>query len=318
MLARLLHRARTRSDEDPGLGTGPIAARSRLVLPDGRFHIRRTGMSWWKRVTPYQWLTGVSWPSFIALAVGGYFVVNTLFAFVYLAIGVENLDGVERGSLLHEFTQCCFFSAQTLTTVGYGHVSPSGVLCSTLASLEALTGLLGFGVWTGLLYARFARPRPRILFAKESVVAPFRGATAWMFRMVPLHDHPLLEADVSAMFSWVEENESGPARRYLELKLDQKAVRFFPMNWTVVHPIDEDSPFFGLTREDLAQVDVEILVLLKAHDESYSQTVHARSSWKAAEIVFGRKYVGMMSTGPDGAVELDLARLGETEAAHPA
>jgi inward rectifier potassium channel len=258
-------------------------------------------------------LAGIPWWAFTALAIGGYVVVNTVFAWVYVLIGVESLDGVQAGTWMHEFSECWFFSAQTITTVGYGHVSPVGWLASSIAALEALTGLLGFGVWTGLLYARFSRPRARILFAAESVVAPHRGATAWMFRMVPLHDHALLEAETSVLFSWVEETPEGAKRRYAELPLEQRAVRFFPMNWTVVHAITEDSPLAGLTGQDLEQVDAEILVLVRAHDESYAQTVHARASWKAPEIRFAMRYASMMSTAPDGAMELDLSRLGALE-----
>jgi len=317
MVTRLLNRARLRTAEDPGLGTGAVAARSRLVLSDGSFHVRRTGLSWWRRVTPYQWLAGIPWWAFTALAIGGYAVVNTLFAGVYLLIGVHALDGVQAGTLVHEFAECWFFSAQTLTTVGYGHVSPVGWLASSVAALEALTGLLGFGVWTGLLYARFSRPRARILFATESVVVPHRGGMAWMFRMVPVHDHALLEAEASVLFAWVEETPEGPKRRYAELPLEQRSVRFFPMSWTVVHAIGEDSPLAGLTSQDLEQVDAEILVLVRAHDESYAQTVHARASWKGPEIRFGVRYAPMMSTGSDGAIELDLSRLGTLEPVPP-
>lgn len=304
-----------RPDEDPGLGTKVVAPHSRLILPDGRFHTRRIGISWWKRSTPYQWLGQISWIAFTSLAFGGYFLINTAFAFLYLAFGIEQLNGIEPGSLWHDVQAAWFFSAQTLTTVGYGHVSPGSALTSSLAAAEALVGLLGFGVWTGLLFNRFSRARSRILFARHSVVAPHRGGAAWMFRTVASHDHPLLDADAFAMFSWVSPETTGATRHYRELKLERSGVRFFPMNWTVVHRLDEESPLRGKTREALEAVDAEILVLVRAHDESYGQAVHARSSWKPADILFGARYAPMLFPGRDGSTEIDISLLDATEPA---
>jgi len=317
MLARLLQRNRNRPDLDPGLGTKVVNRHSRLILPDGSFHVRRIGIAWWKRATPYQWLGQISWTRFTFLAFAGYFVANTLFAMAYLAVGVEHLNGIVPGSWDHDFREAWFFSAQTLTTVGYGHVSPSGSLVSGIAAFEALCGLMGFGVWTGLLFNRFSRARSRILFSKNAVVAPHKGATAWMFRMVASHDHPLLDAEAYALFSWIGEGATGPVRHYQDLSLERSSVRFFPMNWTLVHPIDDDSPFKDLSKEDLEQIDAEILVLVRAHDETYGQSVHARASWKASDILFGARFAPMMSPSPDGATEIDLSRLDATESVNP-
>jgi inward rectifier potassium channel len=310
MLQRLLQRVRPESD--PGLGNKVVSPRSRLIRPDGKFNTRRTGLPWWERATVYQWLGQISWAHFTALAFGAYFVVNTLFALVYLALGEGHLNGIRPEGLVHDFEACWFFSAQTLTTVGYGHVNPATGVASGVAALEALIGLLGFGVWTGLLFNRFSRARSRILFSPVSVVTPYGDGNAWMFRIVASHDHPLLDARADAIFSWVPPGTQ--VRHYQEVVLERPSVRFFPMNWTLVHAIDEDSPLSGLILDDLEQADVEILVLVKAHDETYGQTVHSRFSWKAPEIRFGEKFLPMIAPGEDGAVEVDISRLGATEA----
>jgi len=310
MLQRLLQRVRP--EIDPGLGNKVVSPRARLIRPDGNFNTRRKGISWWERATVYQWLGQISWTRFTLLAFGAYFVTNTLFALVYLALGSGSLDGVRPEGLVHDFEACWFFSAQTLTTVGYGHVSPATGTASAIAAFEALVGLLGFGVWTGLLFSRFSRARSRILFSEVSVVTPYRDGNAWMFRIVASHDHPLLEAQADAIFSWVPPGTQ--VRHYQEVVLERSSVRFFPMNWTLVHVIDEESPLYGITLDDMALADVEILVLVKAHDETYGQTVHSRFSWKAAEIRFGEKFVPMMESGEDGAVEVDVSKLGATEA----
>ncbi|MEN9306358.1 MAG: hypothetical protein RL173_290 [Fibrobacterota bacterium] len=318
MLARLFQTSRNRPDFDPGLGTKVVNRHTRLILPDGSFNVRRIGIAWWKRATPYQWLGQISWTRFTLLAFGGYVAANTVFALAYLGIGVEHLRGVEPGPWGYDFMEAWFFSAQTLTTVGYGHVSPSGTLASSIAAFEALFGLMGFGVWTGLLFNRFSRARSRILFSRNAVVAPHKGATAWMFRMVASHDHPLLDAEAYALFSWVGEGATGPVRHYQDLSLERSSVRFFPMNWTVVHPIDDESPLKDLSKEDLEQVDAEILVLVRAHDETYGQGIHARSSWKASDILFGSRFSSMMTPGDDGATVIDLANLDTTEPVTPA
>lgn len=313
MLARLFQTARNRPDFDPGLGTKVVNRHTRLILPDGSFNTRRIGIAWWKRATPYQWLGQISWTRFTLLAFAGYVVANTIFALAYLGIGVEHLRGIVPGWWGHDFMEAWFFSAQTLTTVGYGHVSPSGTLASSIAAFEALFGLMGLGVWTSLLFNRFSRARSRILFSRNTVVAPHKGSTAWMFRMVASHDHPLLDAEAYALFSWVGEGATGPVRHYQDLSLERPSVRFFPMNWTLVHPIDDDSPLKDLSKEDLEQIDAEILVLVRAHDETYGQSIHARSSWKASDILFGQRFSSMMSPGDDGATVVDLSRLDTTE-----
>ncbi len=313
MLSKLTQRFKNRPELDPGLGTKVVTPKSRLILPDGSFHVRRTGLPWWERTTPYQWLGQISWPAFACMALVGYAFTNTLFAFAYLGIGLNHLQGTVAGTFWQDLREAWFFSAQTLTTVGYGRISPEGTLSSSLAAFEALVGLMGFGVWTGLVFSRFSRARSKILFARHSVVAPYKEGLAWMFRMVASHDHPLLDADAYVLFTWVEAGPQGPVRRYQDLVLERSAVRFFPMNWTLVHPIGDDSPLNGLTAADLEEIDAEIMVLVRAHDETYGQTVHSRSSWKARDILFGARYAPMMSSGLDGATEIDLSALGKIE-----
>jgi inward rectifier potassium channel len=305
---------KTSHNDDPGLGNRSFSGR--MILPNGRFRVRRTGLAWWLRHSPYQMLMSLPGWAFLAIALGTYLAANSLYAFLYLWIGPGHLAGISPERTWGTFLSCFFFSAQTLTTVGYGHISPEGFMASALSSMEALSGLGGFAVWTGLLFARLSRPRSRILFARDSVIAPFQDGAAWMFRMVPAHDHPLLEAEVWATFSWAQDEPTGRVRRYRDLHFDRSSVKFFPMNWTLVHPIDAESPMSGLSAKDLEEGGVEMMVLVRAHDETYGQTVHARSSWRAEEILRGRRYANMMENAPDGGVVLDLTRLGETTPAY--
>jgi inward rectifier potassium channel len=300
-------------DDDPGLGSKAFAS-GRLVLPDGTFNVRRLGLDWFERFHLYHWLVELSWSRFLGLTLAGYAVANTLFAAVYYLLGNGDFAGLSGIGGIHLFRELWFFSAQTMTTVGYGHVSPVSILAGAVSSLEALSGLMGIAVGTGLLYGRFSRPRSRVIFSKVSVVLPYRDGFAWMFRLVAPHRHALLEAKVQVLCSWVEEDEAGNRmRRYRDLRLERDEVHFLPMNWTLVHAIEDDSPLVGLTAADLLRQRVEVMVLFRAFDESYGQQVFARRSWTAEEILFGRKFVPMLFPDPSGAMDVDVAKLHETE-----
>lgn len=249
---------------------------------------------------------------FFSVAVTGYVAINTLFAGAFFLLGPDGLSGTNSGTSWDRFWTSWFFSAQTLTTVGYGHITPRGFIPSSLAAFEALVGLMAFGLWTGLLFARFSRAKSHILFSEVSVVAHHKGGTAWMFRLASAQDQVLLEAEASASFSWVEHRDGDPVRHYRDLALERSSVRALPLNWTLVHRIDEASPLFGKTRSDLIAVDAEILAFLRVHDDAFGQQVHARASWKAHEIRFGERFAPMLSADPDGTTVLDLNKLQET------
>jgi inward rectifier potassium channel len=166
---------------------------------------------------------------------------------------------------------------------------------------------------TGLIFARFSRPTARIRFSRNAVIAPYRGITALMLRIVNERSNQIVEVDAQLLFSRRADDDGTP-RVFDELGLERRHVVFFPLAWTIVHPIDETSPLFGLTAEDLLNVDAEFLVLLKGIDETFSQTVHARSSYTAAELVWDAQFTSMFNPlTADGVVSIDLERLDAIE-----
>jgi inward rectifier potassium channel len=302
-------------EEPKDLGLGSViggANEKRLLNRDGSFNPRRRGLPLLTSLAPYHFLLTISWPKFLALISVGYFAANVFFALLYLACGTGALDGIPSSQTGGPFGRAFFFSVETLSTIGYGNIVPNGVAPHVVMTIEALIGLLVFALGTGLLFARFSRPTAAIVFSSRSVVAPYRGITAFMFRVTNGRTNQIVEIEAKVLFSRIE----GSVRKYDELKLERSRVTFFPLSWTVVHPIDEKSPMRGYTHADFVSKDAEFLILLAGIDETFSQTVHARSSYKPDEIVVGEKFVNIYNDVDErGIVSIDVRRLSETEPA---
>jgi len=300
------------SDLDRDLGFGSVVAgqsRARLLNRDGSFNVEREGLNFFTSLSSYHSLLTMSWPHFLGLIVLGYLGLNLLFAGAYFACGPGALDGA-GGTAGQRFLECFFFSVQTFATIGYGKLTPAGMAPNLIVTFESLVGLLGFAIATGVLFSRVARPTARILFSERALIAPYRGVTAFEFRIANGRSSQLIEVQASVLFSAFKARD-GKAREFVPLALERQKVAFFPLSWTIVHPIDPSSPVFGLSYEDLLAADAEFLVLLTGFDETFSQTVHARSSYKADEIVWGARFVNIFNPPRDGILSIDIGRLDE-------
>lgn len=307
--------ARPRPDElDRDLGIGGRAAlesRQRFLNRDGSFNVRREGLPFFRSLSLYHALLTMSWPRFFALAVAGYVATNVAFAVGYLLCGPDALAGLAASSLAGRAQACFFFSVQTLATIGYGGLTPVNLAANLLVTFEALLGLGGFALATGLLFARFSRPEARVAFSDRAVVAPYRDGTALMIRVLNVRRSQLLDVKATLTMGW---NQGGGAKRTFHvLGLERKQVVFFPLHWVVVHPIDEASPFAGVSEESFRASGAEIFLLLSGVDEAFSQTVHARRSYRADEVVWGGRFADMFVDSPDGRATIDVRRLSEIE-----
>jgi inward rectifier potassium channel len=170
---------------------------------------------------------------------------------------------------------------------------------------------------TGLLFARFARPTADIVFSRRAVVAPYNNGLALMFRIVNRRRDEIIQLEAQVLFSSMEpDGRGGKTRRYMPLPLERNKVTFFPLSWTVVHPIDEASPLAGKEPAELERTQAEILVLLSGINETFEQTVHSRSSYRASEIVWNARFQSMFLTAaPDMRVAVDISRIHEIEPA---
>jgi inward rectifier potassium channel len=213
----------------------------------------------------------------------GYTVVNLLFAGTYFMIGAQNFGGLEHGDGMSEFWGLFFFSAQTLTTLGYGHVYPLSIPASTVSAVESLIGLLSFALATGLLYGRFSRPKADLVYSKKIIIAPYEGMTGLMFRIANKMQYELIECEASVSISYVDPITK--KRDFEALKLEIDKINFLSLSWTIVHPIDETSPIKGWTVADFREREAEVLILIKAINDTFSQTVYSRYSYKVEDLV---------------------------------
>jgi inward rectifier potassium channel len=306
------------SDLDRDLGFGSVVAREsrqRLLNRDGTFNVRRDGMPPLASLSLYHHLLTIPWPKFLGLVGLTFLALNTVFGLAYLACGPDALHGAQASEMGgSEFLRAFFFSVQTFATIGYGHISPAGLAANLLVTVEALAGLLIFALATGLLFARFSRPTAKIVFSERALVAPFQCGTAFEFRIVNSRSNQLLEVECQVLFTQFPGKGKIGMRQFVPLNLERRKVTFFPLSWTIVHAIDSASPLHGLTYEDLVVTNAEFLVVLTGFDETFSQTVHTRSSYKPEEIVWGASFKNMYKPlDAAGTLSIDVGLLSEYE-----
>lgn len=242
----------------------------------------------------------------------GILFVNTIFAFLYLAGGVENFEGIKTNSTFDRFVNEFFFSTQTFTTVGYGRINPVGVYSNIVSSVESLAGLLSLALATGLLYGRFSRPVAKIIYSDNAIIAPFRGLNAFQFRIANMkNDHDMIDVETEVILSKEEQN----SRKFFNLKLEYRKISFFNASWTVNHIINEESPLYGLTKTDLKESDCEFLILIKGYDNTFAQYVNSRYSYTYNELVWGARFANIYGRSEDGRAMIELDKISLIEKA---
>lgn len=297
---------------DLGFGTNNYSG-TRFFKPDGSVNIRRRGKNFLESIDLYHALLTMKRGKFIFVVILSYFVTNFLFASVYYLIGTENFGNLrsDQGEWA-KLLDLAFFSAQTLTTVGYGYIYPSSPGANFIAALESMTGLLSFAVATGVLYGRFSRPVSPLIYSKNMVLAPYKGGTALMFRVVNPKQNELIEAEAEINLS-LKNPEGGP-RQFYSLSLERKRISFLALNWTIVHPLDETSPIGNYSVEGLKKLDAEFLIMIKAINDSFSNLVYSRTSYKAEDIIPGAKFTSMFGQKSEGGqIFVDVSKINQYE-----
>ena len=293
---------------DPGLTTQFSGELRRAINPDGTFNVHRKGTRL-RDENLYLQMIDTTWPRFFLVVTIVFLAVNVAFAWLYLAIGIGQLQGTE--SEMSAFVNAFFFSVHTLTTVGYGNVFPRGPSANAVAALEAATGLMVFAVMTGLLYGRFSRPSARILFSNNALIAPYQDGHSLQFRITNARSNTLMNLEARVLLMTVTNHDGRLKRDFVDLELERRKVYFLPLTWTIVHPIDTASPLSGKTADDLKSMSAELLILVQAFDDSFSQVVHSIYSYRHTEILWGAKFEPAFSVDPQGDLVLDLDRVNE-------
>jgi inward rectifier potassium channel len=288
-----INRRSFRSDPATGFGTSGLNTGDRLYRKDGTVNVIRTGVSFFDSLSWYHTMLLMPRWKFWLVLFSIYIAINVFFAFVYMAVGIEHLAGLEVGSPGKNFVEAFFFSAQTYTTVGYGRVSPVGAMTSAIASFEAFMGVLSFALASGLFYGRFSRPKAYLFFSDVALLSPYKGGKALMFRVVPYKNNQLTEAEVKLTLALRVKDGDVVKNQFFPLQVEFSKINSLVLNWTVVHAITDESPLTGLSLQELKDAKAEILVLLKAFDDVFSNSVIARTSYASTEIVDNAKFVPM-------------------------
>lgn len=283
--------------EELGFGSAFDGSTSRLINEDGHFNIERQGQS---VRSIYLDLVNMSWPRFFGTLVLGYLAINAVFGLIFYWLGVELIAGIQPVSPIADFLNAFFFSIQTFTTVGYGHLSPSSLLISFIASLDSFVGLLSFALATGLFFARFSKAKAHIQFSKNILIAPYQEGRSLQLRMVHLKDSKIVGLEARVILSWLEVDNHGKMRRKFErLPLEIDSIFLFPLNWTIVHKITKDSPMHGKDASNLLENNAEILILVRGYDESYGNEIHASASYSCKNLIDGAIFMPMYETVAD-------------------
>lgn len=298
-----------RLNDDTGFGTIGNINGGRFINRDGSYNLHKKGWSFFKRYSLYYTMITMPLWQLIGLLVVFYLAVNLLYTFIYLLLGAHQFTGLLATTEAQLFQELYFFSTETFTTVGYGRVNPTGFAANLVAAFEAMSGFISFALLTGLMYGRFARPRAHLAFSDHAIIAPYRGKTALMFRFACYKEnHALTDVTVQVNLAMLIQENGEAKYRYYDLKLERSKIENMPMNWTVVHPIDENSPLIGFSEDDLRATDTEVYVLVRGFNDVYSNTVLQRTSYTFNEIKFNRKFVQMYQETENGTV-MELQKL---------
>jgi inward rectifier potassium channel len=285
----------------------PRAARRVTMMPDGMRDIERIGVEGGWRDT-YHFLMTIPIMALLGVLASAYLLANAFFALLYLLFG----DGIANARP-GVFADAFFFSVQTMATIGYGAMFPQTIAANLIATTETVYGMLTVALSTGILFARISRPTARLVFSKTAVIGPFDGQPMLMFRVANHRRSQILSATISLTLLRNDRTIDGHViRRFHDLKLVRAHTPAFSLTFTVMHPIDRDSPLFGMTLEMLAAAETEIFCSIIGIDETFTQTVHARGAYGAEDLRWNARFVDILHKRPDGRRVIDYTRFHDT------
>ncbi|MDQ2719572.1 MAG: Inward rectifier potassium channel Irk [Bacteroidota bacterium] len=281
---------KARSEINTGFGVNYSDYGGRFVNKNGNPNIKRKGIGYFERISWYHILLEMPRWKFFLTIVLFYLFINLLFSTVYYFLGPDEFGGTHTYSHFKQFAEAFFFSSQSFTIGGYGRVDAGNLLINGLCAFEAFLGLLSLAVVTGLLYGRFSRPKAYIRFSGNALLAPFRNGMAIMLRLAPFKNTTLTDAEAKLTLGIAIEENNKMINKFYQLPLEYHSVNSLTLSWTIVHPINETSPFYNFTEEDFKNVKGEILVFVKAFDDMFSNTVVTRTSYTLKELIIGAKF----------------------------
>ena len=295
--------------KDPGFGYQSTKNAQSIINKDGSSNVihinKRRSLD-----DLYSYFIEISWIKFFFLILLVYTLINVLFGLIYTLIGIEEITK-STGHFFTDFLNGFFFSAQTLTTVGYGGIAPHGITSNIIAAFEAMIGLLSFSFITGLLYGRFSKPRAAIKFSDKLILRAFKGKRAIMFRLMNSRKTVMIEPKISVTLSITDKETK--EKKFYKLKLERDSIMYLPTVWTIVHEIDEESPLYNFTNQQIEELNAELYLLLQYHEESFAQNVYQIYSYHFSDITTDVKFTTSYRFDEDGYTILDHDKLSEVE-----
>jgi len=305
--------AATEPEAEPhDLGFGRLVSqtvRGRFLSRDGTPNSHKYGLGAQRAQRFYQTALSAGWPAFLGWSLGTLLLVNGMFAVAYLALGTQGLGGEYPSGVTDPFLRAFTFSVGVFTTTGMGALYPISTTAHWLVVLESLAGPLMFIAIGGLLIARMTRPRIRLRFSESAVIAPYDGGRGLMFRFVNVQPGELSDVKVRVNLARFEDIGGQREREFHQLALERSTVEYFPLHWTVVHPITADSPLRGVTPEQFAAAQPELFVHVSAHEDTFSTQVTSRTSYVAEDFRWDVKFSSIFVSAADGVIAIDVDRL---------
>ena len=275
---------------DSGFGPAVENNPERLVNKDGSLNVRRTGLSFFDHLSVFHELIQMSWWRFNLVVIISYILINLFFGLIFYFVGVEGIN-VEHGIEEHlKFMDAFYFSAQTFSTVGYGRMNPVNPTANIVAVIEMLIGMMYLALAAGLLYGRFSKPVSKIIYSDKALIAPYQGGKGLMFRMSNAKNNLLIEVQVQVLLTMIVKEGERNVRKFYQLDLERSRINMLALSWTVVHPIDDKSPLKNIVEDDIANMDIELMVLVNAMNDTIGQGIHSRTSYTSTDIVYGAKF----------------------------
>jgi inward rectifier potassium channel len=262
-----------KEETELGFGTKTYNNEVRFLNADGTVNVLRKSNHFFEIFDIFNWLITTRTLNILVVLILSFFVTNILFASFYYWIGAQSIGGVVSTEGGLRFWDLFFFSAQTLTTVGYGHMHPIGILSSAIAAIESMIGLLAFALATGVVYGRFSRVKAEIIYSNKALISPYKDT----------------KVSAKIVFSFLSKESN--KRQFFNLKLELENINFLALSWTIVHPFNDESPLYNMEHKDIKELDGEFLILIKATNETNNQIVYSRTSYKYQNIVENVKFV---------------------------
>jgi inward rectifier potassium channel len=283
-----------------------------LASGEGNFRLEKIGVRQFELGDPYHFALAISWTQFFVGLVVVYLLINLLFALLYYAApgSVVNLPA---GSLVDAF----FFSIETLATVGYGNMAPVTLYSHIISAVEIVVGMVLTATMTGLVFVRFSRPKAKILFADHAVVSRSGGKAQLMMRIGNGRMHALYDASVRVTMLVTETGPDGQHfRRMVDLSMQRADMPFFPLTWTLIHEITEDSPLAALRRldqHDLMQSGLRVMLSVTMRDPSLGAQVYAAHSYSAQDIALDMRYIDAITVKGEDHSVADMGKISDME-----